>query len=178
MSSSDNPVQITGIDHVVFRVKDPVASVNWYSSKLGLAPCRLEEFKQGKAPFPSVRVTSSFIIDFMPLNFGMKTEDGDLADPAVEQSSLRHPNNVDHFCLTVAGDNIEAVRKQLSAVGGFIASSGGSRPHRSCQILRHGPVVLTEARKACFFLDCAGTCCQHTQLHRQEPRLSLYACTL
>lgn len=115
--ASSNPVQITGIDHVVFRVKDPVASVNWYASKLGLEPCRLEEFKQGKVPFPSARVTASFIIDFMPLDFGVKTPKRELADPATEQTSATHPNNVDHFCLTVAGDDIEAVRKQLSAAG-------------------------------------------------------------
>lgn len=117
MSASNSPVQVTGIDHIVLRVKDPVASVEWYANKLGLEPCRLEEFKEGKVPFPSVRITPTFLIDFMPVKFGLKVPEGELADPAVEQTTAKHPNNMDHFCLTVGGDNIEAVRQQLAAVG-------------------------------------------------------------
>jgi catechol 2,3-dioxygenase-like lactoylglutathione lyase family enzyme len=117
MSASNASVQVTGIDHIVLRVKDPVLSVDFYATKLGLEPVRLEEFKQGKAPFPSVRLTPTFILDFMPLNFGLKNSENKLADPAVEQLSPSHPNNVDHFCLTVAGDDIEAVKEQLAAAG-------------------------------------------------------------
>lgn len=41
-------VQVTGVDHIVLRVRDPVASVEWYGNKLGLPPVRLEEYKAGK----------------------------------------------------------------------------------------------------------------------------------
>lgn len=54
--------QAIGPDHIVLRCSDPVASVLWYQNTLGLQPVRLEEFKAGKVPFPSVRVSPTFLI--------------------------------------------------------------------------------------------------------------------
>lgn len=63
----------------------------------------------GTVPFPSVRVTPTFLIDFMK-----KKHPGDgAAGQAPDTSTL----NVDHFCLVVAGDSVEAVRQQLAAAG-------------------------------------------------------------
>lgn len=118
-------VNVIGADHIVLRVADPVASVGWYSSKLGLQPVRLQEYKDGSVPFPSVRVSSTFLIDFMkhkasdaqnevqtgtaaaPPNSGTKTSSSGGAAPA----------NLDHVCLVVGGDDIEVVKQQLAAVG-------------------------------------------------------------
>ena len=36
-------------DHIVLRVKDPAASVDFYSKTLGLAPVRLEEYQAGES---------------------------------------------------------------------------------------------------------------------------------
>ena len=42
------PVQVSGIDHIVLRVQDPLKSVQWYADTLGLEPVRVEEFKAGE----------------------------------------------------------------------------------------------------------------------------------
>ncbi|AQA06324.1 hypothetical protein BVC93_11980 [Mycobacterium sp. MS1601] len=53
-------------DHIVLRVADPVASVNWYVEKFGFLVHRLDEFLAGTVPFPSVEVCPGNIIDLDP----------------------------------------------------------------------------------------------------------------
>jgi glyoxylase I family protein len=43
------------LDHVVLWVTDPLRSLEFYEKVVGLAPVRADEFREGKAPFPSVR---------------------------------------------------------------------------------------------------------------------------
>jgi catechol 2,3-dioxygenase-like lactoylglutathione lyase family enzyme len=74
-------VQVTGLDHVVLNVADVEASVRWYQEELGLEPLRLEEWRQGRAPFASLRVDEGTIIDLL----------------AAERTGV----NSDHLCLTV-----------------------------------------------------------------------------
>lgn len=38
---------VTGPDHIVLRVKDPVASVDWYCKNLGVTAVRLQEYQAG-----------------------------------------------------------------------------------------------------------------------------------
>lgn len=52
----------SGPDHIVLRCKDPATSAEWYHNTLGLQPVRLEELKTGLVPFPSVRVSPTFLI--------------------------------------------------------------------------------------------------------------------
>jgi catechol 2,3-dioxygenase-like lactoylglutathione lyase family enzyme len=54
--------QAIGPDHIVLRCKDPETSVQWYQNTLGLEPVRLEEYQTGKVPFPSGRVSPTFLI--------------------------------------------------------------------------------------------------------------------
>jgi catechol 2,3-dioxygenase-like lactoylglutathione lyase family enzyme len=53
------------LDHVVLWVADPLRSLEFYEQVVGLTPVRADEFREGKAPFPSVRVTNDSIIDLM-----------------------------------------------------------------------------------------------------------------
>jgi catechol 2,3-dioxygenase-like lactoylglutathione lyase family enzyme len=118
-------VNVVGADHIVLRVADPEASVHWYSSKLGLQPVRLQEYKDGKVPFPSVRVSSTFLIDFMkekPADEQHEVQTGAAAAPAnsgtkTSSSGGAAAANLDHICLVVGGDDIEQVKQQLAAVG-------------------------------------------------------------
>jgi catechol 2,3-dioxygenase-like lactoylglutathione lyase family enzyme len=98
-------VKVVEIDHIVLRVKDPVASVEWYCRNFGLKPDRLEDYKAQKpgVPFPSVRVTPTFLIDFM------KAEDAPEGAPGRQ--------NVDHFCFVVSSSSIEAVKQELESAG-------------------------------------------------------------
>jgi catechol 2,3-dioxygenase-like lactoylglutathione lyase family enzyme len=74
-------MHVTEFDHVVLNVADVERSLGFYCELLGLAPVRVDEWRAGKASFPSVRVTPDTIIDLM-------------ARP-------RQEANVDHFCLVV-----------------------------------------------------------------------------
>ncbi|GFE23390.1 dioxygenase [Streptomyces nigrescens] len=74
-------VRVTGFDHLVLNVEDIERSLDFYIGLLGLEPVRVAEWRSGKAPFPSVRITPETIIDLV--------------------SGARGEANVDHICLTV-----------------------------------------------------------------------------
>ena len=74
-------MRVTGFDHIVLVVSDVERSLGWYRDALGLAPERVEEWKDGRAPFPSVRIDAGTVIDLVQGN--------------------RDGRNVDHFCLVV-----------------------------------------------------------------------------
>jgi catechol 2,3-dioxygenase-like lactoylglutathione lyase family enzyme len=75
-------VRVTGLDHIVLSVADVEKTLAWYCD-LGLEPIDLEEWREGKAPFPSARIDATTIIDFMPRT-------NDVAEP-----------NMHHLCLVV-----------------------------------------------------------------------------
>lgn len=77
-------MRVTGFDHLVLGVTDIERSLAFYCGPLGLAPVRVDEWRAGDAPFPSVRVSESTIIDLVA------------RDPETPSGS-----NVDHICLVV-----------------------------------------------------------------------------
>ena len=85
-------VKVTAMDHIAVRVKDVNASLRFYHEILGLATDRLEEYRAGKAPFPSVRINSNTIIDLFLFD-GM-------------QGSSIEPRNLDHYCMVVEPTNL------------------------------------------------------------------------
>lgn len=54
-----------GIDHVVLVCSDVERTLSWWRRELGLEPVRLEEWRAGSAPFPSLRLNGSTIVDFV-----------------------------------------------------------------------------------------------------------------
>jgi len=98
-SQTGPAVQVTGLDHIVLRVADAEASVAWYVQKLGLAPERLEQWRGGEVPFPSVRVDATTVIDLLEVKAVAESEPG------------RQPSgiNLDHFALLVPGADLDAV---------------------------------------------------------------------
>ncbi|GAA1391791.1 VOC family protein [Kitasatospora putterlickiae] len=74
-------LRVKAFDHLVLNVGDVERSLEFYSGLLGLEPVRVDEWRAGRAPFPSVRITPDTIID--------------LTDRS------RGESNVDHICLTV-----------------------------------------------------------------------------
>lgn len=74
-------VRVRGLDHVVLNCQDVDRSLRWYLEELGLQPVRVDEWRAGAAPFPSVRVDDATIIDLL----------------AADRSGV----NVDHICLVV-----------------------------------------------------------------------------
>ncbi|MFG2056440.1 VOC family protein [Micromonospora sp. NPDC048930] len=76
-----NAVRVTGFDHLVLAVADVERALDFYCGTLGLAPVRVDRWRAGEVPFPSVRVNAETIIDLVR------------GEPS--------GSNVDHFCLVV-----------------------------------------------------------------------------
>ena len=89
--STTMPLQlrVTGLDHVVVCCADVERSLTFYCDELGLAPVRVEEWRRGEVPFPSVRVTPTTILDLF--------------------ESKPDGVNVDHLCLVVEPTDLDAV---------------------------------------------------------------------
>jgi glyoxylase I family protein len=85
------------LDHLVLEVKEPALSVQFYSEVLGLEPVRLPEFLEGKAPFPSVRISPDTVLDMFPPRMWRGRR---LANPS-------------HFCLAYSESGVKALRKRL-----------------------------------------------------------------
>jgi catechol 2,3-dioxygenase-like lactoylglutathione lyase family enzyme len=97
---STTAVTVTEFDHLVLHCQDVETTLAWYGENLGLAPVRLEEWRAGTVPFPSLRVNAHTIIDLLP---------GDTPD-----------GRLDHICLVVEPLDLEA----LAASGQFEVLSG------------------------------------------------------
>lgn len=82
-------LRVEAMDHVVLVVEDVDRSVTWYRDRLNLEVLRYDEWRNGDAPFPSVRVNGETIIDILR---------GD-----------RSGTNVDHLCLVVEPVDLTAV---------------------------------------------------------------------
>ena len=84
-------LSVLGFDHLVLRCADVEVTLAWYLERLGLAPVRVDEWRAGEAPFPSLRVDEGTIIDLVPAV-------GGFAD-----------GRLDHICLVVDEDSVERV---------------------------------------------------------------------
>ena len=82
---------VLGFDHLVLVCRDVEATLAWYQQHLGLDGVRLEEWRNGDAPFPSLRIDEGTIIDFVP------------GDPAER-------GHLDHICVVVDRALLDAVR--------------------------------------------------------------------
>ncbi|MFP1625419.1 VOC family protein [Streptomyces sp. 5K101] len=74
-------MRVKDFDHLVLNVEDVERALEFYCGPLGLEPVRVAEWRAGKAPFPSARISPTAIIDLV--------------------SRPRGESNVDHICLVV-----------------------------------------------------------------------------
>ena len=100
-------VRVTGLDHVVLLVEDTERSLAWYCGVLGLAGERVDEWRQGKVFFPSVRIDATTVIDILPRAPGA-------------QRAPETDRNVDHLCLVIDAVDME----ELAASGTFTVVDG------------------------------------------------------
>jgi catechol 2,3-dioxygenase-like lactoylglutathione lyase family enzyme len=82
-------MKVIGLDHIVLNVADVDRSLEWYTDALGLEGERVGEWRIGEAPFPSVRVDETTVIDLL----------------AVERTG----ENINHLCLVVEPADLEAI---------------------------------------------------------------------
>jgi catechol 2,3-dioxygenase-like lactoylglutathione lyase family enzyme len=85
-------LRITGLDHIVLVCADVEASIAFYCEELGLERVRLDEWRRGEVPFPSVRISPTVIIDL----FG-----------GTHHGHTQHGRNLDHVCLTFEGATLD-----------------------------------------------------------------------
>ena len=58
-------MRVRSLDHVVIVCGDVERTLRWWRGELGLEAVRVEEWRAGEAPFPSLRIDDSTIIDFL-----------------------------------------------------------------------------------------------------------------
>ena len=92
------------MDHIVLNVEDDEKMIAFYSNVLSLATERLEEFRAGKVPFPSVRMNSETVIDLFPKKMWQK-------DKTIENGN----NNLNHFCIALNKKAWEGLWGRLKA---------------------------------------------------------------
>ena len=80
------------LDHMVLVVGDVERTLDWYGRHAGLAAERVDEWRRGEVPFPSLRVDAGTIIDVIP---------GYAADQA--------RGHLDHICFVVSPDDLAAL---------------------------------------------------------------------
>lgn len=92
-------IEINSLDHVVYNTNDVDAALHFYIDVLGLPGERIAEYRSGKVPFPSVRLTERTIIDLFPASFSGRARDGE---------------NVNHIAVSVSNtaSEIEAFLRQ------------------------------------------------------------------
>jgi catechol 2,3-dioxygenase-like lactoylglutathione lyase family enzyme len=73
--------RVTDLDHIVLTCRDVETTLAWYCDDLGLTAVRADEWRRGEAPFVSVRVNDSTIIDLI--------------------AGTTEPGRLDHLCLVV-----------------------------------------------------------------------------
>ena len=95
--------RVTNMDHIVLRVRDIDASLDFYTQVLGLEGELVEEFRAGSAPFPLVRINERTIIDLFP-SPEMEPIGGD-------------SRNQDHFCLAIEPTDMSELLAHFLAQG-------------------------------------------------------------
>ena len=94
------PIKITELDHIVLNVADVERSLKFYVEHMGLRGERVDEFRAGKAGFPSVRINAETIIDLFPRN-----------DPPAADGKAN--SNMNHFCMVVDAAEFPGVVEYL-----------------------------------------------------------------
>jgi catechol 2,3-dioxygenase-like lactoylglutathione lyase family enzyme len=91
-------VNITGLDHIVLNVSDAERSLAYYTGVLELSGERIEEWRAGTAPFPSVRVDESTIIDlFVAESTGANLDHLCLVMPTTDWEEMVASNRIEIF---------------------------------------------------------------------------------
>lgn len=95
-------LNVSGMDHIVLNVADVERSVAFYRDVLGLGIERLDQWRAGQAPFPSVRLNADTLIDIVGRE---------------ESARAGRVENMNHFCLVVTDEALEPAMAHLAAHG-------------------------------------------------------------
>lgn len=90
------------MDHIVLNVVDDEKMIAFYSEALMLPTERLDEYRSGKVPFPSVRLNEDTIIDLFPKKLwqeSARTGEG--------------RENLNHFCMALSKEDWQGLLERL-----------------------------------------------------------------
>jgi len=90
------------MDHIVLNVKDDEKMIAFYSKVLMLSTERLEEYRAGNVPFPSVRLNSDMIIDLFPKKMWQKSA-----------PTGQGRKNLNHFCISLSKETWEDLLERI-----------------------------------------------------------------
>jgi catechol 2,3-dioxygenase-like lactoylglutathione lyase family enzyme len=93
------------VDHIVLNCMDVEKMLDFYGKVFGFSPERLEMYRNGTVPFPSLRINPDTIIDFFP---------GGLWDS--EKPRENRCNNLNHFCLSVGEGDFTRLQERLASL--------------------------------------------------------------
>ena len=60
-----SPIRVLGLDHIVLTTEHVDDMLAFYTTVLGLEGVRVDEWRRGEVPFPSLRVDATTLIDLM-----------------------------------------------------------------------------------------------------------------
>lgn len=92
------------MDHIVLNVEDDERMIAFYSQVLMFETERVEEYRAGDVPFPSVRLNPETIIDLFPKKMWKKNDRAE-----------RGRENLNHFCIALNKGTWEKLLKRLQA---------------------------------------------------------------
>lgn len=92
------------MDHIVLNVEDDEKMIDFYSEVLMFEPERLEEYRAGDVPFPSLRLNPDTIIDLFPKEIWEKTA-----------QAGEGRENLNHFCIALSKGRWEKLLERLHA---------------------------------------------------------------
>lgn len=90
------------MDHIVLNVEDDEKMITFYSQVLMFPTERLDEYRAGKVPFPSVRLNANTIIDLFPKKLWQKSA-----------RSGEGRENLNHFCIALSKNNWQELLERL-----------------------------------------------------------------
>ncbi len=94
------------MDHIVLNVEDDEKMIAFYSNVLKMPTERLDAYRAGKVPFPSVRLNANTVIDLFPKGLWQK------------KTSLERGRTVlNHFCIAMDRRKWEELVERLQANG-------------------------------------------------------------
>ena len=96
------------IDHVVLWVDNPTKSLDFYVNIVGLRPVRRQDFEEETAPFPSVRLNDSTILDLLSRDMLSGVQ-------AFTGASKAGGAPVNHVCFSMSAQDYSALRARLIA---------------------------------------------------------------
>lgn len=90
------------LDHIVLNIEDDENIIDFYTRILMLPAERLEDYRAGKVPFPSVRINHDTVIDLFPKKLWEQKNSGG-----------KGFSKLNHFCLALTRDDWEDLHSRL-----------------------------------------------------------------